>query len=63
MWGAETAGIRVRNPKEIPVIAPELVVVSNYNYSEEIYNDLVRQLDGRIPVVKLHHPRDVPWVF
>ena len=63
LWGAKTAGIAVRGPDEITAFAPELVVVSNYNYSEEIYGDLNQRLAGRFPVVKLHEPGDVPWVF
>lgn len=63
LWGTKNAGIEVRGPEDIEADAPELVVVSNYNYSEEIYTSLIQRLQGRIPVVKLHDPQDVPWVF
>lgn len=63
LWGTKTAGIEVRGPEEITKASPELVIVSNYNYSKEIYVDLTQRLGGSIPVVKLHEPGDVPWVF
>lgn len=63
LWGTKTAGIEVRGPEEITKASPELVIVSNYNYSKEIYGDLIQRLGGSIPVVKLHEPGDVPWVF
>lgn len=63
LWGTKMAGIEVKAPQSIAETNPELVVVSNYNYSNEIYADLIRQLGEDIPVVKLHEPQDVPWVF
>lgn len=63
LWGTRTAGVEVRGPDEIEAAAPELVVVSNYNYSDEIYGDLVERLGDRVPVARLHEPQDVPWVF
>jgi len=63
LWGTRTAGIEVQSPDEIRLVNPELVIISNYNYMDEIYSDLSQRLQGRIPVVKLHSPQDVPWVF
>ena len=63
LWGTKTAGVEVRGPEGILYARPELVVVSNYTYSDEIYRDLTKRLEGRVPVVRLHRPGDVPWVF
>lgn len=63
LWGTKTAGIEVRCPDEIPAVDPEIIVVSSYNYSEEIYRDLVSRFGEIILVQKLHRPQDVPWVF
>ena len=63
VWGNVIEGCIVRNPEELPEIEPELVIVSNYNFSEEIYNSLIDRFSGKIPVAKLHKSQDVPWVF
>jgi len=63
IWGNIIEGCVVQNPEEITNIKPELVIVSNYNYSEEIYNSLIARLPENIPVAKLHKADDVPWVF
>lgn len=63
IWGNIIEDCVVQNPEEITNIKPELVIVSNYNYSEEIYNSLIARLPENIPVAKLHKADDVPWVF
>ena len=63
LWGTKTAGYEVRCPDEIPTVDPEVIVVSNYNYSEEIYRELVGRFGKAVPVRKLHEPQDVPWVL
>ena len=63
LWGTKTAGVEVRGPEGILYARPELVVVSNYTYSDEIYRDLTKRLEGRVPVVRLHRPGGVPWGF
>lgn len=63
IWGTRTAGIEVRNPEEIFQVNPEIIIVSNYNFADEIYDSLVERLKGTVPVVKLHHTSDVPWSF
>lgn len=63
LWGTKISGIEVRSPQEIPANNPEMIIISNYIYSEEIYNRLIDQMDGSVPVVKLHKQWDMPWVF
>lgn len=63
IWGTKILGIEVRSPEEISSVNPEIIIISNYIYSEEIYNRLIDQMDGKIPVAKLHKQWDVPWVF
>lgn len=63
VWGSSIGEYIVKNPEEILAVNPELIIVSNYNYSEEIYSSLLERLQDQIPVVKLHLPEDVPWMF
>lgn len=63
MWGNTVAGIEVRNPDELLELQPDLVLISNYNYSQEIYDQLRFLQDKGIRVEKLHQEMDVPWVF
>ena len=62
-WGSVVGGIVVQNPAQLPNANPQLVIISNYNYGAEIYEQL-RYLDSiGIQVAMLHTPEDVPWVF
>lgn len=63
IWGNVTAGHEVQNPSKIMTEHPDLVIVSNYKYGEEIYDDLVTKFRGAIQIVKLHKKMDVPWSF
>jgi len=63
MWGRQVDGLTIHAPDDIPVIKPEIIIVCNYAYQEEIYNDLLRYESGEIKIVKLHRETDVPWVF
>jgi ferredoxin len=63
MWGRISDGLTIHAPGEIANIKPDVIIVCNYTYQEEIYTDLQRfQADG-IDVVKLHDESYVPWVF
>lgn len=63
LWGSTTAGVKVYDPKELKSHAPQMVIVSNYNYSDEIYTDLYECVGDSIPICRLHEEHDVPWVF
>lgn len=63
LWGTKISEIKVRPPQEISKVNPEIIIISNYIYSEEIYNRLIGNVNRDIPVVKLHKQWDVPWVF
>jgi hypothetical protein len=63
MWGRISNGLMINAPSDIPAINPDIIIVCNYAYEAEIYNDLQRYEDEGIKVVKLHRENDVPWVF
>ena len=63
MWGNTVAGTEVRNPAELTELHPDLVLISNYNFSQEIYDQLKPLQDKGIRVECLHRDTDVPWVF
>ena len=63
MWGRVENGIKVRAPSEIPAIKPNIIIVCNYGYEEEIYNSIKHYEKDGIKIVKLHRKTDVPWVF
>ncbi|KYZ76497.1 hypothetical protein AXX12_08675 [Anaerosporomusa subterranea] len=63
LWNTVNEGITVYPPDQIESLHPEIIVVSNYIYQDEIYNSIKHHENDGILVVKLHHPDDVPWVF
>lgn len=63
IWGMNLGKYKVYNPNDILIYEPDLIIISNYVYSNEIYSKLTKQVLGVVPVVKLHTERDVPWVF
>lgn len=63
LWGSENDGVHVYSPKDISKLHPDVLVVSNYIYQDEIYNSIKNHQADGIPVVKLHEPSDVPWIF
>ncbi|MDR2659678.1 MAG: aldo/keto reductase [Spirochaetaceae bacterium] len=63
LWETLYNGIRVENPDRLLEIKPDIIVISNYVYSEEIYNDIKKYEKDGIQIVKIHAPEDVPWLF
>jgi predicted aldo/keto reductase-like oxidoreductase len=69
LHGTFNSGIEVRSPDAIASIAPEVIIVANYIYGKEIYEQIKHYedditADGTPSAVKmLHNPSDVPWVF
>ena len=62
VWGNIVAGLEVRNPLELEKLCPDMVLISNYNFSQEIYDQLTPLRNAGIPVVRLHREEDVPWL-
>lgn len=62
-WGDEFSdGIIIRSPEEIPGLNMDVVLISNYVYSDQIYEDLKVRFPA-VNVQRLHTDIDVPWVF
>jgi predicted aldo/keto reductase-like oxidoreductase len=63
LWGTTNIGIEVQNPLLIPKIKPDVIIVSNYMYEDEIYNSIKHFENDGIKVIKFHKEMDAPWVF
>jgi predicted aldo/keto reductase-like oxidoreductase len=63
LWGTSYDGIMVEDPGRLLEIKPDIIVISNYVYSEEIYNSIKHYEDSGIKIVKIHNSKDVPWLF
>ena len=63
MWGRESDGLTVHAPSSIEELKPDVIIVCNYTYQEEIYTDLQRFIVNGIKIIKLHNEADIPWVF
>ena len=63
-WGKSgPRGIPVHSPQDIMAVKPQVIIVSNYNYSDEIYNSLAQYQTNGIEMIRLHKDSDVPWNF
>jgi ferredoxin len=64
IWGTNGAyGCIIRPPSDISKIVPDVVIISNYNFSDEIAAGLLEYEQQGITVIKLHDETDVPWVY
>jgi Fe-S oxidoreductase len=63
IWGTFLSGLEILNPDRILEVSPEVIIISNYNFGDEIYQKIKDYTKAGIKVVKLHAPNDVPWVF
>jgi predicted aldo/keto reductase-like oxidoreductase len=63
IWGQFNCGIRVLDPSRLVDIRPDIVIVSNYLYEDEIFRSLNYLEKQGIMVKKLHKSNDVPWNF
>jgi predicted aldo/keto reductase-like oxidoreductase len=63
LWGTTNNNIIVQNPELIPQIKPDMIVILNYMYENEIYASIKHYEAQGIKIVKLHKELDVPWVF
>jgi predicted aldo/keto reductase-like oxidoreductase len=63
LWGTKICGIEIQNPVLLSEIKPDIVIVSQYTYQEEIY-EAIKHLEAEsIKVIKLHKDQDVPWLY
>jgi predicted aldo/keto reductase-like oxidoreductase len=63
LWGTKTCGIEIQNPALLSEIKPDIVIVSQYTYQEEIYESIKYLEAENIKVIKLHKDQDVPWLY
>lgn len=63
LWGQQRHGATVHGPEEIPDLRPDAVLISNYHFANEIYQDIAHYQEQGIEIIQLHGPQDVPWVF
>ncbi|MDR0663542.1 MAG: aldo/keto reductase [Spirochaetaceae bacterium] len=63
LFGTLNNGIEILNPVEIAEIKPDIIVISNFIYQDDIYNAIKHFEKDGIKIVKLHKAQDVPWVF
>jgi predicted aldo/keto reductase-like oxidoreductase len=63
IWGQSNCGIEIRNPAALSKIRPDMVIISNYMYEDEIFKSLKYLEEQGIMVKKLHKINDVPWNF
>jgi predicted aldo/keto reductase-like oxidoreductase len=63
LFGTFNNGLEILDPVKIPEIKPDIIVISNFIYSNEIYGGIKHFEELGIKVIKLHKPQDVPWVF
>lgn len=62
-WGTVVANQTVHAPAEIPQLGLDAIIISNYNYLDEIYQTVSAYESQGIDIIRLHEPGDVPWVF
>jgi predicted aldo/keto reductase-like oxidoreductase len=63
LWETACNGVLVKNPAKLLEIKPDIVVISNYIYSEEIYNSIKHYENHGVKIVKIHGTNDVPWLL
>lgn len=63
LWGTENNGLRIYDPSKLQSMNLDLVLVTNYIYLNEIYDDIIGKYKYRGNIQKLHNSQDVPWVF
>ncbi len=63
MWGRVNGGIPIYTPADIDRLEPDVILVSNYNFQDEIYDQLSLFAEGGMEILKLHEQNEAPWVF
>jgi ferredoxin len=63
MWGTEQGGYRIYSPKDIRSNMPDCIIISNFKWQNEIFEQLKECEISEIPIIKFFSESDVPWVF
>ena len=63
LWGKIINNIPVYCPDSISEHKPDIIIIMNYNYQNEIYENIKKYEKDGIKIVRLHKEMDVPWVF
>jgi uncharacterized protein len=63
VWGTLSGGLAVHSPDEIPILAPDAILVCSYRFGDDIFESLRRYEAQGIRILKLHGQADVPWVY
>lgn len=67
LWGQKIAfgdrNIPIISPYELKTVRPELILISNFFFGEEIYRQMLSSkfADEGTEIQKLHEPGDIPW--
>ncbi len=63
VWGTTDGGIPVYSPKEIPNVKPDCIIITSFNYRDEIYNAIKQYDSEEISIKCLYNDNDVPWLY
>ncbi|MCT4686247.1 aldo/keto reductase [Vallitalea sp.] len=63
LWGKQENNYLIHNPDEIDNIKPDCIIITNYNYTDEIFNGLKHYTELGIEIIKLYRKDDVPWLI
>ena len=67
LWGQKIVvanrNIPILAPRELSTLRPELILISNFFFGEEIYQQLLSSepITEETTILKLHEPGDIPW--
>jgi predicted aldo/keto reductase-like oxidoreductase len=63
LWGSKNGDMIIHSPDEILTIHPDCILICNFIYDDEIYNQIKHYQNYGIDILRLHKPDDVPWVM
>jgi len=63
LWGTQNGDMEIYSPDAILDIRPDCILICNFLYSDEIFEQIKHYQDYGIDILKLHDTDDVPWVM
>ena len=63
VWGTMQNKHSIYSPQRINELQPNVILICNYIYSDEIYNSIINYEKDGIRILKLHDTNSVPWLF
>lgn len=63
LWGKEENNYIIHDPDDISNIKPDCIIITNYNYTEEIFKNIKDYESLGIKIIKLYRKDDVPWLI